>query len=67
MVADYMPHNVGKRTNFDYGSERNQAYKAKRAKPVTKATGWKGDFGPRNPDGSNYKVPARKSKSVRPS
>jgi hypothetical protein len=63
MVADYMPH----RPVTNYGSERDTAYKAKRAKPVTKATGYSGDFGPRNADGSNYKVPARKSKSVRPS
>lgn len=67
MVADYFPHNVPgkKRKDFSYGSERNQAYKAKRSKPVTKAKNEK--FGTRNPDGSQYVAPPTKSKQVRPS
>lgn len=57
MVADYMPHNR---------SEQKQAYRAKRSKPVAKATGY-GNFGTRNPDGSQYAPPPTKSKQVRPS
>lgn len=63
-----MPHNnpSKKRKDFSYGSERDQSYKAKRSKPTTKATGH-GDFGSRNPDGSQYAPPPKKSKQVRPS
>ena len=61
-----MPHNVPgkKRTVFDYGSERDQALKAKRSKPTARA--FNDNFGSRNPDGSMYQVPANKSKPVRP-
>lgn len=52
MVADYMPHNR---------SEQQQAYRAKKEKPI------ENDFGPRNPDGSMHQVPAKKSRLVRPS
>lgn len=64
MVADYF---TVQKPVTKYGSERNQALRAKRSKPVTKATGYEGNFGSRNPDGSQYAPPPKKSKQVRPS